>query len=160
MRIQNGASVTIKTGGEKMNGLMSWMEKYILPVATKIGSEKHLVALRDAFIGTMPATMAGAIAVLLNAFMRDFPNTYQGEGNAITAFFTPVIGVNGLIWEWYFSYYGSGLCLITRSESSGAYEVDPVSGSIVSLVAFIIGLPDAATAVLTLPEKLCKTQQI
>lgn len=35
-----------------------------------------------------------------------------------------------------------------------AYEVDPVSGSIVSLVAFIIGLPDAATAVLTLPEKL------
>lgn len=52
-----------------MNGIMNFMERHILPVAAKIGGEKHLVALRDAFIGTMPATMAGAIAVLLNAFM-------------------------------------------------------------------------------------------
>ena len=43
-----------------MNGLTSWMEKYILPVAAKIGAQKHLVALRDAFIGTLPATMAGS----------------------------------------------------------------------------------------------------
>lgn len=35
-----------------MNGLTNWMEKYILPVAAKIGAQKHLVALRDAFIGT------------------------------------------------------------------------------------------------------------
>ncbi len=154
MRIQNGASVTIKTGGEKMNGLMSWMEKYILPVATKIGSEKHLVALRDAFIGTMPATMAGAIAVLLNAFMRDFPNTYLGEGNAITTFFTPVIGVNGLIWNGTLAIMAVVFALSLGANLAKAYEVDPVSGSIVSLVAFIIGLPDAATAVLTLPEKL------
>ena len=61
-----------------MDGLTSWMERHILPVAAKIGAQKHLVALRDAFIGMMPATMAGAIAVLLNAFMRDFPNTYLG----------------------------------------------------------------------------------
>ncbi len=154
MRIQNGASVTIKTGGEKMNGLMSWMEKYILPVATKIGSEKHLVALRDAFIGTMPATMAGAIAVLLNAFMRDFPNTYLGEGNAITTFFTPVIGVNGLIWNGTLAIMAVVFALSLGANLAKAYEVDPVSGSIVSLVAFIIGLPDAATAVLALPEKL------
>lgn len=37
-----------------MNALTSWLEKYILPIAAKIGGEKHLVALRDAFIGTMP----------------------------------------------------------------------------------------------------------
>jgi cellobiose-specific phosphotransferase system component IIC len=36
-----------------MNGLMAWMEKYILPTAAKIGAQKHLVALRDAFIGTL-----------------------------------------------------------------------------------------------------------
>ena len=32
-----------------MNGLMAWMEKYILPTAAKIGAQKHLVALRDAW---------------------------------------------------------------------------------------------------------------
>lgn len=53
-----------------MDGLTSWMEKYILPVAAKIGAQKHLVALRDAFIGTMPATMAGSIAVMINAICR------------------------------------------------------------------------------------------
>ena len=33
-----------------MNGLMAWMEKYILPTAAKIGAQKHLVALRDALL--------------------------------------------------------------------------------------------------------------
>ncbi len=68
------------------------------PCAAKIGAQKHLVALRDAFIGTMPATMAGSIAVMINAIIRDLPNTYLGADNAITKFFTPVIAVNGLVW--------------------------------------------------------------
>lgn len=137
-----------------MNGLMNWMEKYILPLAAKIGSEKHLVALRDAFIGTMPATMAGAAAVLLNAFMRDFPNTYLGPENAITAFFQPVIGINGLIWNGTLAVMAVVFAISLGANLAKAYEVDPISGSIVSLVAFIIGLPDSASAVLTLPAAL------
>ncbi len=58
-----------------MNGLMAWMEKYILPTAAKIGAQKHLVALRDAFIGTLPATMAGSVAVMINAIIRIFPKS-------------------------------------------------------------------------------------
>ena len=137
-----------------MNKLMEWMERYILPVATKIGSEKHLVALRDAFIGTMPATMAGSNAVLLNAFMRDFPNTYLGEGNAITTFFTPVIGVNGLIWNGTLAIMAVVFALSLGANLAKAYEVDPVSGSIVSLVAFIIGLPDAAHSCFDVARKI------
>src|SRR5574341_207649 len=30
-----------------MNGITAWMEKYLVPVAAKIGSQKHLFALRD-----------------------------------------------------------------------------------------------------------------
>lgn len=59
-----------------MNGLMAWMEKYILPTAAKIGAQKHLVALRDAFIGTLPATMAGSVAVMINAIIRDLPQEF------------------------------------------------------------------------------------
>lgn len=54
-----------------MDKLSAWMERHLLPIAAKIGSQKHLVALRDAFIGTMPATMAGSIAVMINAIIRD-----------------------------------------------------------------------------------------
>ena len=49
--------------------LMDIMSERLLPIATKIGSQKHLVALRDSFIATMPVVMTGSIASLLNAFL-------------------------------------------------------------------------------------------
>lgn len=33
-----------------MEKFMSFMDKYIVPVAAKIGAQRHLVAVRDAFI--------------------------------------------------------------------------------------------------------------
>ncbi len=38
-----------------MNGITMWMEKYLVPVAAKSVSQSHLVALRDSFIGILPA---------------------------------------------------------------------------------------------------------
>lgn len=52
-----------------MNGITAWMEKYLVPVAAKIGSQKHLVALRDSFIGMLPATLAGALAAMISAIV-------------------------------------------------------------------------------------------
>ncbi len=49
-----------------MNGLVNWMDQHIVPVAAKLGAQKHLVAIRDAFAGTMPVMLAGAMAVMLN----------------------------------------------------------------------------------------------
>lgn len=33
-----------------MNAFMDWMEKHFMPIAAKIGSQRHLVAVRDGFI--------------------------------------------------------------------------------------------------------------
>lgn len=55
---------------------MDFMSEKLLPIATKIGSQKHLVALRDSFIATMPVVMTGSIALLLNAFLSDFPSEF------------------------------------------------------------------------------------
>ena len=49
-----------------MNGLIHLIEEKFVPLAAKIGSQKHLSAIRDAFATLMPLIMAGAIAVLLN----------------------------------------------------------------------------------------------
>lgn len=137
-----------------MDGLTSWMERHILPVAAKIGAQKHLVALRDAFIGMMPATMAGAIAVLLNAFMRDFPNTYLGTDNAITKFFTPVIAVNGLVWTGTLAIMAVIFSASFGYNLAKAYNVDALSGALVSLAAFIMGIPQSASLSLALEEAL------
>jgi len=137
-----------------MDGLTSWMERHILPVAAKIGAQKHLVALRDAFIGMMPATMAGAIAVLLNAFMRDFPNTFLGADNAITKFFTPVIAVNGLVWTGTLAIMAVIFSASFGYNLAKAYNVDALSGALVSLAAFIMGIPQSASLSLALEEAL------
>ena len=49
-----------------MSALVAFLEKHFVPIAAKIGGQKHLVAIRDAFAGLMPLVMAGAFAVLLN----------------------------------------------------------------------------------------------
>lgn len=128
-----------------MNALSGWLERHILPVAAKIGSQKHLVALRDAFIGMMPATMAGAIAVLLNAFVRDFPNTYLGANNAITTFFTPLIAINGTIWTGTLAIMAVIFSASLGYNVAKAYNVDRLAGALVSLAAFIMGIPQSAS---------------
>ena len=45
---------------------MDFIEKYIVPIAAKVGAQRHLVAVRDAFVGMIAITMAGAFAVLFN----------------------------------------------------------------------------------------------
>lgn len=49
-----------------MQGLINFLEAKFVPLAAKVGGQKHLVAIRDSFAAMMPLVMAGAIAVLLN----------------------------------------------------------------------------------------------
>lgn len=51
-----------------MNNYMNFLSQKLLPIATKIGNQRFLVALRDSFIATMPVVMTGSIALLINAF--------------------------------------------------------------------------------------------
>ena len=63
---------------------MRFIEEKFVPLAARIGSQKHLVAIRDSFAMVMPLTMAGGIAVLLNNFQKlfredglDIPSIYN-----------------------------------------------------------------------------------
>ncbi|MBL5778982.1 PTS sugar transporter subunit IIC [Bacillus sporothermodurans] len=41
-------------------------EKALVPIATKLNSQRHIIAIRDAFILAFPITLAGSLIVLLN----------------------------------------------------------------------------------------------
>lgn len=45
---------------------MKFFEEKFVPLAAAIGSQRHLVAIRDAFVVLTPISIVGAIAVLLN----------------------------------------------------------------------------------------------
>lgn len=48
-----------------MKKFMDFMEKKFVPVAAKIGGQRHLVAIRDGFASIMPLILAGSMSVLL-----------------------------------------------------------------------------------------------
>ncbi|EUJ30658.1 PTS system cellobiose-specific transporter subunit IIC [Listeria floridensis FSL S10-1187] len=121
-----------------MNGLTAFLEKYFVPVAAKIGSQKHLVALRDAFISTMPITMAGSIAVLLNAFFRDFPTDW-GWTKFIEVM-QPVVDINGYVYNGTLAIVSIIFAFSLGYNLSKVYNVDRLAGGLVSLVAFVMNL--------------------
>ncbi|MGO1642835.1 MAG: PTS sugar transporter subunit IIC [Lactobacillus amylovorus] len=125
-----------------MNGFIQWLEKYIVPVAAKIGAQKHLVALRDAFIGTMPATMAGSIAVMINAIIRDLPPQFIGPsyvGGEIPVI-SQIITVNGYVWNGTLAIAGIIFAFSWGYNLAKAYGVNDLAGGIVSLSASIMGI--------------------
>ena len=83
-----------------MEKFQSQIERLLVPLASKLNSQRHICAIRDSFILTFPLTMAGSLMVLLNFVLlspdgfickllrldKVFPNI--GECQAI---FTPVL---------------------------------------------------------------------
>lgn len=124
-----------------MDRLTSWLERYFLPIASKMGQQKHLVALRDAFIGAMPATMAGSIAVLINAIFRDLPVAFNPNWNASAIpGLRELIAVNGYVWNGTLAIAGLMFAFSWGYSLAKAYKVNDLAGGIVSVAAFIQGI--------------------
>lgn len=126
-----------------MQAFTNWMEKHFVPVAAKIGSQKHLVAIRDSFISIMPITMAGSIATLLNVLVRDLPTEYKMPG--ITSAFGWLIGINGYVWWGTLAILSAVLAFAVGYHFSEAYDVNPVAGGLVAFASFIITIPQSAS---------------
>lgn len=129
-----------------MEGFNAWMEEHFVPIAAKIGSQKHLVAVRDAFIATMPVTMAGSVATLLNVFLRDLPTEAKMDG--FVKAMQPVIGVNGNVWWGSLAIIALVLSFTIGYTLSKAYDVDPLAGGLISFASFITVTPQGVTVAL------------
>lgn len=51
-----------------MGSIIAFLEKNFVPIAGRVGSQRHLVAIRDGFVAIMPLILVGALAVLINSF--------------------------------------------------------------------------------------------
>ncbi|KKF91490.1 PTS sugar transporter subunit IIC [Lactococcus petauri] len=138
-----------------MNGITTWMEKHVVPIAGKIGSQKHLVALRDAFIGMLPATMAGALAAMLSAIIGTVPQAIQqliqgtlpeDPDKIWTLVNTPILGdlynIAGLINQGTLTVIGVIFAFSWGYNLSRAYGVNDLAGGIVAVSVLFAGLPN------------------
>lgn len=71
------------------------MEKYVMPVAEKFGNERHLQAIRDAFMSLLPLTFTGGIAAVLNS-----APSVETAGSGITLAWARFAAENSTIFSW------------------------------------------------------------
>ncbi|SHE69405.1 PTS system, cellobiose-specific IIC component [Seinonella peptonophila] len=51
-----------------MSKAMQLLEEKFMPVAGRIGSQRHLIAIRDGFVAIMPLIIVGSLVILINNF--------------------------------------------------------------------------------------------
>lgn len=56
-----------------MNTISKYINKWLLPFASKMANQRHLIAIRDSFIDIMPIIMVNSLFILLNSLV--FGNT-------------------------------------------------------------------------------------
>ena len=116
-----------------------------LKIAGKLGSQKHLIAIRDAFIAMFPLTMAGAIAVLLNVLVRDIPNNMGWTGFAEAM--QPLIELNGYVYFGTIAIMALAFVFALGYNRAQAEKLNPIAGGLVSFAAFISTIPHTLTIV-------------
>lgn len=109
-----------------MQKFMDFMEKYFIPVAAKIGGQRHLVAIRDGFVAIMPLIIAGSFAVLINGLpfpgYEDFMANIFGEGWKF---------VQGSVWDASFGVMSLMVVVTTAYSLAKSYEKDGIACAMV-----------------------------
>ncbi|MEX5396941.1 PTS sugar transporter subunit IIC [Streptococcus sp. ZJ93] len=118
--------------------LMDKIQETIFPVATKIGNQKFLIALRNSFIGTMPVVMTGSIALLINAFLVDIPDQFGLQG--ITSSFQWLVNINNLVFRGSISIVALLFIFCLGVNIAKIYKTDTLSSGIVALSLFVISI--------------------
>ena len=116
-----------------MNKLMEVLEKYFIPVAAKIGSIRHLVAVRDGFVAIMPIIIAGSFAVLLNNIdifgYQDFMANTFGAGWKT---------INNSIWNGSFAVMSLLVVVTTSYALAKSYDKDAIGCASTCFAALIM----------------------
>jgi len=131
-----------------MKKFFDLMEKYVVPVASKIGAQRHLLAVRDAFVGMIGITMAGAFAVLFNNLGGAIPGYDK--------FWTGIFGndwrtLGGNVWWATFAFMALFVVIGIAHKLAKSYGDEGFEAMFVALACFLILIPQLANISLT-PE--------
>src|SRR5699024_7095395 len=117
-----------------------------MEISGRIGSQRHLVAVRDSFIAAMPITMAGSIAVLLNVFLRDLPTNLGWDG--FLSAMAPIVEINSYVYAGTIALIAMFFAFSLGSNLAESYGVNSLAGGLISFASFLAVVPqtiDVAT---------------
>lgn len=122
-----------------MGAIMKFMDKYIIPVAGKLGAQRHLVAVRDGFVAMIPITMIGAVATLVNNLPVE----------AYKNFMAKIFGENWTMLGadlWWGSIATMAVFLVVSIAYNLAksYDEDGLQAGLIALAIFFVMAPQVA----------------
>lgn len=138
--------------GNLMSKVTGALEKHMLPFASKLSNQRHLLALRDGFIATMPISMFGAINVMIKevvlvetSIVGEAMNKFGFYQNTIQPFFTEmVLPVSNQIWWGTLALGIIFTVLSVAYKLAEQYEGDALAAGILAVVSYFIFLPQSA----------------
>lgn len=117
-----------------MNRFIELMEKYFIPTASKIGAQRHLVAVRDGFVTIMPLMILGSLAVLINNLpidaYQDFLSSIFGEENWQK--------FGDSLWAGTFQIISILVTFTISYHLANSYQKDAITSGAVSVAALIL----------------------
>lgn len=116
-----------------MKKIIAFLEKYFVPFAGKVGSQRHLVAIRDGFVAIMPLILIGSFAVLFNNFpipgWADFMKSIFGEKwNSL----------GGTIWNGSFAIMSLLVVFSISYSLAKSYDKDGLAAGMVSFGSLLM----------------------
>ncbi|MDR2008366.1 MAG: PTS sugar transporter subunit IIC [Alphaproteobacteria bacterium] len=121
-----------------MKSFLTFMENHFVPIAAKIGGQRHLVVIRDSFAVAMPLILVGAFAVLLNGIWSAFGSGVDAAvRNAVPWLFE----LNGIVWWGTFAIFSLFMVVSVAYRLAQSYNEDGLLAGVISLAAFVMQLP-------------------
>lgn len=124
-----------------MEKFTAFMDKYILPYATKLGAQRHLVAVRDAFIAMIPLTIIGSFATLINNMPFKALSNFLAENT----FGQQIKSINGDIWWGTLAIMALLLVIGIGYNLAKSYEENGLQAAMISTAIFFFLAPQVAS---------------
>lgn len=126
-----------------MEKFMAFMDKYISPYAARLGAQRHLVAVRDAFVAMIPLTIIGSLATLINNAPIKALNNFLAENT----FGQRIKEVNGDIWFGTLAIMALLLVIGVAYNLAKSYEENGLQASMIATSIFVLLVPQVANIV-------------
>lgn len=110
---------------------------------SKLGNQRHLVAIRDGFVTLMPLMIIGSLVTLVNQ-LPTIINEMFGTSFALPAFISTL---NGNIWWGTFDMIGLMALIAIAYNLAKHYDADRLAAAVVSLACYLSIVPQTITAV-------------
>jgi len=111
-----------------MNGFVGFIEQKLMPVANKVGMQRHMVAIRKGIIATLPLTIVGSFfTILLNFPIESVAAFYEPYREVLDIPFRYTVGLLAL-------YATFGIA----SSLAKSYKLDSLTAGILATMSFLI----------------------